>query len=244
MLVSDKSWRFRQIQYLPKVKLIIHCNTLSSRCFWRNPGCSSVNKAQLKYLWISWSRGFAGTTTAQTTAVWLCQSTDVIILNLCLCVVILNLCLCVVSMCPCRSWNQACSAAVVGAEVPGNSGLIKENPWNSSWSRFWITSSSGGVSTGGWRVKKRSKFSASRPHCWGGQGGAVNMGEGSVGKGRVGMERNEWIGVGKEERKTKQGEWWVEPGREMTSLEHRFKYQNTCQDLIQLSISLKGECTC
>ncbi len=44
-------------------------------------------------------------------------------------------------------------------------GLIYEKPWNSSWSRFWITSWSGGVRTGRWRVKKRSKFSASRPHC-------------------------------------------------------------------------------
>lgn len=44
-------------------------------------------------------------------------------------------------------------------------GLMYEKPWNSSWSRFWITSWSGGVRTGGWRVKKRSKFSASRPHC-------------------------------------------------------------------------------
>lgn len=107
-------------------------------------------------------------------------------------------------MCLCVSWNQACSAAVAVAGVPGNSALIKENPWNSSWSRFWITSSSGGVSTGGWRVKKRSKFSASRPHCWGGRGRAVNMGEGWFGEERVGMERNERIGVGLGGREGKQ----------------------------------------
>lgn len=45
------------------------------------------------------------------------------------------------------------------------SGFMKEKPSNSSWSRFMMTSWSGGVRTGGWRVKKRSKFSASRPHC-------------------------------------------------------------------------------
>lgn len=41
------------------------------------------------------------------------------------------------------------------------------------------------------------------------------------------MERNGWIGVGfrEKERKTKEGEWWVEPGCEMTLLEHGFKYQ-------------------
>lgn len=49
----------------------------------------------------------------------------------------------------------------------GYSGLTNEKPWNSSWSRLAISSWSGGVSTGGLRVKKRSKFSASRPHCHG-----------------------------------------------------------------------------
>lgn len=49
--------------------------------------------------------------------------------------------------------------------VWGYSGLTNEKPWNSSWSRLAISSWSGGVSSGGWRVKKRSKFSASRPHC-------------------------------------------------------------------------------
>lgn len=49
----------------------------------------------------------------------------------------------------------------------GYSGLTNEKPWNSSWSRLAISSWSGGVSSGGWRVKKRSKFSASRPHCRG-----------------------------------------------------------------------------
>lgn len=47
----------------------------------------------------------------------------------------------------------------------GYSRFMKEKPSNSSWSRFMMTSWSGGVRTGGWRVKKRSKFSASRPHC-------------------------------------------------------------------------------
>lgn len=47
------------------------------------------------------------------------------------------------------------------------SGLTNEKPWNSSWSRLDISSWSGGVSSGGMRVKKRSKFSASRPHCRG-----------------------------------------------------------------------------
>lgn len=41
----------------------------------------------------------------------------------------------------------------------------------------------------------------------------------------------DWGGVGKKERKTKEGEWWVEPGCEMTLFEHSFKYQNKCQDL-------------
>lgn len=49
--------------------------------------------------------------------------------------------------------------------VWGYSGLTNEKPWNSSWSRLAISSWSGGVSSGRWRVKKRSKFSASRPHC-------------------------------------------------------------------------------
>lgn len=47
------------------------------------------------------------------------------------------------------------------------SGLTNEKPRNSSWSRLDMSSWSGGVSSGGWRVKKRSKFSASRPHCRG-----------------------------------------------------------------------------
>lgn len=45
-----------------------------------------------------------------------------------------------------------------------NSELTKENPSNSDWSIFLMTSWSGGVRTGGWRVKNRSKFSAFRPH--------------------------------------------------------------------------------
>lgn len=45
-----------------------------------------------------------------------------------------------------------------------NSELTKENPSNSDWSMFLMTSWSGGVRTGGWRVKNRSKFSAFRPH--------------------------------------------------------------------------------
>lgn len=49
--------------------------------------------------------------------------------------------------------------------VWGYSGLTNEKSWNSSWSKLAISSWSGGVSSGGWRVKKRSKFSASRPHC-------------------------------------------------------------------------------
>lgn len=128
------------------------------------------------------------------------------------------------SVCPCLSWSQACSVAVLEASFPGYCGLIKENPWNSSWSRFWITSSSGGVSTGGWRVKKRSKFSASRPHCWGGWGGMKYRGGG--GRGGVGMDRSGWsAGGGTRGGKQKEGEWWGEPGCEMTSLEHGFKYQ-------------------
>lgn len=47
------------------------------------------------------------------------------------------------------------------------SGLTNVKPWNSSWSKLAISSLSGGVSSAGWRVKKRSKFSASRPHCRG-----------------------------------------------------------------------------
>lgn len=129
------------------------------------------------------------------------------------------------AVCPCLSWSQACSVAAVEASFPGNCGLIKENPWNSSWSRFWITSSSGGVSTGAWRVKKRSKFSASRPHCWGGWRG-MKYGEGGGG---VGMDRSGWMaGGGTRGGKQKQGEWRGEPGCEMTSLEHGFKYQKRC----------------
>jgi len=45
-----------------------------------------------------------------------------------------------------------------------NSEVTKENPSNSDWSIFLMTSWSGGVRTGGWRVKNRSKFSAFRPH--------------------------------------------------------------------------------
>ena len=46
-----------------------------------------------------------------------------------------------------------------------NCGLMKENPANSAWSMFAITSSSGGVSWGWVRVKNLSKFSAPLPHC-------------------------------------------------------------------------------
>lgn len=47
-------------------------------------------------------------------------------------------------------------------------------------------------------------------------------------RGGAGMERNGWIGVGLggKERRTKEGEWRVEPGCEMTLLEHGFKYHN------------------
>lgn len=115
--------------------------------------------------------------------------------------------------------DQACSVAVVASV---NSGLIKENPWNSSWSRFWMTSSSGGVSTGGWRVKKRSKFSASRPHCWRGWGLVGVYGEKGEGRDRPG-----WMDQGEEGRgRTKEGKWKVEPGCEMTTFECRFKYLN------------------
>lgn len=115
------------------------------------------------------------------------------------------------SVCPCLSWSQACSVAVLEASFPGYCGLIKENPWNSSWSRFWITSSSGGVSTGGWRVKKRSKFSASRPHCWGGWGGMKYRGGG-------GGEEWGWTevdgvqGVGQGEENKKRGSGGVNQG--------------------------------
>lgn len=118
------------------------------------------------------------------------------------------------SVCPCLSWSQACSVAAVEPSFPGNCGLIKENPWNSSWSRFWITSSSGGVSTGGWRVKKRSKFSASRPHCWGGwRGMKYREGEGGQGRGGVGMDRGGWIaGVGQGEENKNRGSGGVNQG--------------------------------
>lgn len=113
------------------------------------------------------------------------------------------------AVCPCLSWSQACSVAAVEASFPGNCGLIKENPWNSSWSRFWITSSSGGVSTGAWRVKKRSKFSASRPHCWGGWRG-MKYGEGGGG---VGMDRSGWMaGVGQGEENKNRGSGGVNQG--------------------------------
>lgn len=66
--------------------------------------------------------------------------------------------------------------------LSGYSGLTNEKPWNSSWSRLAISSESGGVSSGGWRVKKRSKFSASRPHCRGEERGGDRErdGEGGV----------------------------------------------------------------
>lgn len=99
--------------------------------------------------------------------------------------------------------DQACSVAVVASV---NSGLIKENPWNSSWSRFWMTSSSGGVSTGGWRVKKRSKFSASRPHCWRGWGLVGVYGEKGEGRDRPGwMDRSGWGGEGENKRGEMEG---------------------------------------
>lgn len=65
--------------------------------------------------------------------------------------------------------------------VWGYSGLTYEKPWNSSWSRLAISSWSGGVSSGGWRVKKRSKFSASRPHCHGEERVRQRWGEGHGG---------------------------------------------------------------
>lgn len=77
----------------------------------------------------------------------------------------------------------------------GYSGLTNEKPWNSSWSRLAISSWSGGVSSGGWRVKKRSKFSASRPHC-GGERRRERDGERERGG-----ERMAWI-------------WWSEGCRE------------------------------
>lgn len=68
-------------------------------------------------------------------------------------------------------------------------------------------------------------------------------------KGGVGMERNGWIRVGWEgqkKRKTKEGEWWVEPGCEMTLLEHGFKYQNKLPELgvrlVQLSCVIYYSC--
>lgn len=54
-------------------------------------------------------------------------------------------------------------------------------------------------------------------------------------RGGVNWEGEEWgwrgmdgfgVGWGEKERKTKEGEWRVEPGCEMTLLEHGFKHQN------------------
>jgi len=53
-----------------------------------------------------------------------------------------------------------------------------------------------------------------------GEGGVHRGGEGWGG---VGMERNGWFGEG---GGTKEGQWWVEPGCEMTQRGHGFKYLN------------------
>ncbi len=70
------------------------------------------------------------------------------------------------------------------------------------------------------------------------------QGRGGLGRGGVEMERTGWMGVGwgEKERKTKEGEWRVEPGCEMTLLEHGFKHQNKGPvlgvRLIQLSVHI------
>lgn len=67
-------------------------------------------------------------------------------------------------------------------------------------------------------------------------------GKGQSGKGRSGDGEYwmDWGGLWGKGRKTKEGEWWVEPGCEMTLLEHGFKYQNKVPELgvslIQLSL--------
>lgn len=52
--------------------------------------------------------------------------------------------------------------------------------------------------------------------------------EGCIGMDGVGVEEG---GVGVRGRKTKEGQWRVESGCEMTSLEHGFKYRNKVPNL-------------
>ena len=84
----------------------------------------------------------------------------------------------------------------------GNPVLIKENPWNSSWSRFSITSASGGVSTGGVAREKTVKVlsfpsallrrvGGERMEYRGGGKGWVERGEG-----REGGDGEEWMDWG------------------------------------------------
>lgn len=63
---------------------------------------------------------------------------------------------------------------------------------------------------------------------------------------------DEWGGVGwgqeEEERRTKEGEWRIEPGHEMTLPEHGFKYQNKVPapgvGLTQLSLCFSQKVIC
>lgn len=45
--------------------------------------------------------------------------------------------------------------------------------------------------------------------------------------GWIGMDELQGVGGWNKGRKTKEGEWPIESGCEMTSLEHGFKYENT-----------------
>lgn len=108
----------------------------------------------------------------------------------------------------------------------GYSGLTNEKPWNSSWSRLAISSWSGGVSSGGWRVKKRSKFSASRPHCGGEREREMERGrwgEDGVNMMEWGMSRKNGHQTNKEEKKERQ-------------LKHGINQSNQSQPRLWISI--------
>lgn len=102
----------------------------------------------------------------------------------------------------------------------GYSGLTNEKPWNSSWSRLAISSWSGGVSSGGWRVKKRSKFSASRPHCGGEREREIERGrwgEDGVNMMEWGMSRKKWTPNKQRGKKRKTTKTWHQPIKSVTA---------------------------